>query len=158
MFKRPADILSALLPITIVPEVMPAHELLQLFIDQRRTIAVVVDEFGGTSGVVTIEDIMEEIFGEIRDEHDTEDSTEKKINENEFIFSARVEIDELNRKYDLDIPVSDAYETLAGFIVHHHENIPEPKEVVIIPPFTFTILQTKDNRIEQVRMKIDREE
>jgi CBS domain containing-hemolysin-like protein len=157
IFKRPADILSALLPITIVPEVMAAHELLQLFIDQRRTIAVVVDEFGGTSGVVTIEDIMEEIFGEISDEHDTDETTERQINDNEFILSGRSEIDALNKKYDLDIPVGEGYETLAGFIVHHHENIPEPKEEIIIPPFTFTIIQIKENRIEQVRMKRDRE-
>ena len=138
--------------------VMPANELLQQFIEQHRTIAVVVDEFGGTSGVVTMEDVMEEIFGEIQDEHDVTDTTEKKINENEFVFSGRLEIDLLNRKYDLNIPDSDAYETLAGFIFHHHENIPKPNEEIIIPPFTFTIMYVKDNRIELVRMKLNRKE
>jgi len=157
MFSRPKDISSVLLPITIVPEVMHAHELLQQFIDLHRTIAVVVDEFGGTAGVVTIEDVMEEIFGEIRDEHDTDEIVEKKINDSEYLFSGRLEIDSLNKRYDLRIPENEAYETLGGFIIHHHENIPQPKEEVIIPPFTITILQLKDNRIEQVRLKVNKE-
>lgn len=158
MFREPKDIMEVLLPVTIVPEVMAANELLQLFIDQHRTIAVVVDEFGGTSGVVTMEDVMEEIFGDIQDEHDVTDTTEKEISDTEFIFSGRLEIDMLNKKYELDIPESEAFETLAGFIFYHHENIPAPNEVIIIPPFTFTILKVKDNRIELVRMKIDRKE
>jgi len=143
---------------TLMPEVMAANELLQLFIEQHRTIAVVVDEFGGTSGVVTMEDVMEEIFGEIQDEHDVTDTTEKKISDTEFIFSGRLEIDMLNKKYDLDIPVGEGYETLAGFIFHHHENIPTPNEVIVVPPYTFTIMYVKDNRIELVRLKIDRKE
>lgn len=158
MFREPADIIQVLLPITIVPEVMAANELLQLFIEQHRTIAVVVDEFGGTSGVVTMEDVMEEIFGEIQDEHDVTETTEKKISDDEFIFSGRLEIDLLNRKYDLNIPESEGFETLAGFIFHHHENIPKPNEEIIIPPFTFTIMYVKDNRIELVRMKVNRKE
>src|SRR5690349_11953155 len=157
MFREPADIVQVLLPVTIVPEVMAANELLQLLIDQHRSIAVVVDEFGGTSGVVTMEDVMEEIFGEIRDEHDTDEATEKKVGENEFIFSGRIEIDYLNKKYDLNIPENEAYETLAGFIIHHHENIPRAKEEIIIPPFTFTVLQVKENRIEQVMLKMNKE-
>ncbi|CAN5413414.1 hemolysin family protein [soil metagenome] len=158
MFREPADIMQVLLPVTIVPEVMAANELLQLFIEQHRTIAVVVDEFGGTSGVVTMEDVMEEIFGEIQDEHDVTDTTEKKISETEFIFSGRLEIDVLNRKYDLDIPESEGFETLAGFIFHHHENIPKPNEEIVISPFTFTIMYVKENRIELVRMKVNRKE
>ena len=158
MFREPADIIQVLLPVTIVPEVMAANELLQLFIEQHRTIAVVVDEFGGTSGVVTMEDVMEEIFGEIQDEHDVTETTEKKISEDEYIFSGRLEIDLLNRKYDLHIPESEGFETLAGFIFHHHENIPKPNEEIIIPPFTFTIMYVKDNRIELVRMKVNRKE
>ena len=158
MFRQPADIMQVLLPVTIVPEVMPANELLQLFIDQHRTIAVVVDEFGGTSGVVTMEDVMEEIFGEIQDEHDVTETTEKQISSNEFIFSGRLEIDTLNKKYELDIPESEGYETLAGFIFYHHENIPQPNEEIVIPPFTFTIMYVKDNRIELVRLKVDRKE
>src|SRR5207244_385364 len=128
---------------------MPASELLSLFTNQRRSIAVVVDEFGGTSGMVTIEDVMEEIFGEIQDEHDAPETEEKKIGNDEFIFSGRIEIDTLNKKYDLDIPTHDEYETLGGFILHHHENIPEVNEKIIIPPFTFTVLQVHGNSVGQ---------
>jgi CBS domain containing-hemolysin-like protein len=158
MFKKPASITQVLLPVSLVPEVMPASELLSLFTNQRRSIAVVVDEFGGTSGMVTIEDVMEEIFGEIQDEHDAPDAEQKKISDNEYIFSGRIEIDALNKKYGFDIKTHDEYETLGGFIVHHHENIPEVNEKIIIPPFTFTVLQVKANRIGQVRMKIERGE
>jgi putative hemolysin len=157
MFKQPKDITSILLPVSIVPEVMSANELLALFTNQHKSIALVVDEFGGTSGMVTIEDVIEEIFGEIQDEHDIPEEIEKQVSENEFIFSGRLEIDELNRKYNLLIPEHEAYETLAGFIFHHHENIPGQNEEVIIPPFNITVLKVKDNRIEQVRLKIERE-
>ena len=158
MFREPKDIMEVLLPVAIVPEVMAANELLQLFIEQHRTIAVVVDEFGGTSGVVTMEDVMEEIIGDIQDEHDVTETTEKKISPTEFIFSGRLEIDMLNKKYELNIPKTEGYETLAGFIFHQHENIPKPNEMIIIPPYTFIIMYMKDNRIELVRMKIDRKE
>jgi len=158
MFKQPKDILSILLPISIVPEVMPANELLTLFTNQHRSIALVVDEFGGTSGMVTMEDVIEEIFGEIQDEHDDPENVEKQISPGEYVFSGRLEIDYLNKKYDLHLPVGEDYETLAGFIVHSHENIPEPGEEILLPPFVFKILQVKDNRIEQVRMKRNREE
>ncbi len=157
MFKQPKDITSILLPISIVPEVMSANELLTLFTNQHKSIALVVDEFGGTSGMVTIEDVIEKIFGEIQDEHDVPDESEKQINENEFIFSGRLEIDDINRKYNLQIPKYETYETLAGFIFHHHENIPEQNEEIVIPPFNITVLQVKENRIEQVRLKIERE-
>ena len=157
MFKMPKEIISILLPISIVPEVMPANELLTLFTHQHKSIALVVDEFGGTSGMVTIEDVIEEIFGEIQDEHDVTDQDEKQISEHEFVFSGRLEIDVLNKKYHLEIPEDENYETLAGFIFHHHENIPEPKEEIIIPPFNITVLQVKNNRIEQVRLKVERE-
>jgi CBS domain containing-hemolysin-like protein len=158
MFKKPDNIESVLHPIAIVPEVMAAHELLQLFIDQHRTIAVVVDEFGGTSGVVTIEDVMEEIFGEIRDEHDVDEAIERKIADDEYVLSGSHEIDQLNRKYELNIPRHESYETLGGFIFHNHENIPSMNETIVIPPFTFTIIQMKENRIDLVRMKIDRKD
>ncbi|MCX6291409.1 MAG: hemolysin family protein [Bacteroidetes bacterium] len=158
MFKQPKEITSVLLPISIVPEVMPANELLALFTNQHKSIALVVDEFGGTSGMVTLEDVMEEIFGEIQDEHDIPDQVEKKLNENEFIFSGRLEIDHLNKKYNLDIPEHETYETLAGFIFHHHENIPSTDEEIVIPPFNITVLRVKDNRIVQVRLKVEREE
>jgi len=158
MFKKPKDILSILLPISIVPEVMPANELLTLFTNQHRSIALVVDEFGGTSGMVTMEDVIEEIFGEIQDEHDDPENTEKQLAPGEFMFSGRLEIDYLNKKYDLNLPEDEAYETLAGFIVHWHENIPLPEEEIMLPPFIFKIIQVKDNRIELVKMKINKEE
>jgi CBS domain containing-hemolysin-like protein len=158
MFKNPKDIVSILLPISIVPEVMQAHELLNLFINQHKSIALVVDEFGGTSGVVTMEDVIEEIFGEIQDEHDDPESMEKETAPGEYLFSGRLEIDYLNRKYDFNMPEHEAYETLAGYIVHHHENIPSQGDEIILHPFTFKILQVKDNRIEQVLMKWNRDE
>ena len=158
IFKKPKDILSILLPISIVPEVMPANELLTLFTNQHRSIALVVDEFGGTSGMVTMEDVIEEIFGEIQDEHDDPENTEKQLESGEFIFSGRLEIDYLNKKYEFNLPEDEAFETLAGFIVHHHENIPEPGEEILLPPYVFKIIQVKDNRIEQVRMKRNEKE
>jgi putative hemolysin len=158
LFQKPNSIMQVLLPITVVPEVMAASELLSLFIKERKSIAVVVDEFGGTSGVVTIEDVMEEIFGEIQDEHDEQEFADKKVGENEYIFSGRVEIDALNKKYGLNIPESEEYETLTGFILHHHENIPEPNEKIAIPPFTFTVMFVQGTSVGMVRMKVDRTE
>lgn len=157
MFKRPTDITHILLPVTIVPEVMNANDLLKQFTNQHRSVAVVVDEFGGTAGMVTIEDLIEEIFGEIQDEHDVPEETEKKINENEYLFSGRLEIDYLNKKYNLEIPEEESFETLGGFIFHHHENIPEQNEEIIIPPYTIIVQKVKNNRIEQVRLKVSEE-
>lgn len=154
MFKRPQNLNQILLPVTIVPEVMNANDLLKQFTNQHRSVAIVVDEYGGTSGMVTIEDIIEEIFGEIQDEHDVPEEIEKKISETEFLFSGRLEIDYLNKKYDLNIPESEEYETLGGFIFQNHENIPEQNEEIIIPPFTIVALKVKNNRIEQVRFKV----
>ena len=154
MFKRPQNLSQILLPVTIVPEVMNANDLLKQFTNQHRSVAIVVDEYGGTSGMVTIEDIIEEIFGEIQDEHDVPEETEKKLSDTEYLFSGRLEIDYLNKKYDLNIPESEEYETLGGFIFQHHENIPEQNEEIIIPPFTIVALKVKNNRIEQVRIKV----
>lgn len=153
MFKEPKTISSILLSIPIVPETMHASKLLTTFIQQKKSIAVVVDEFGGTSGMITMEDVIEEIFGEINDEHDTEDHIEKQINEHEFIFSGRLEIDYINEKYYLEIPKSDEYETLAGFIILHHESIPKLNEEITISPFHFKILQVSDIKIEQVKLQ-----
>jgi CBS domain containing-hemolysin-like protein len=136
---------------------MPARELLTLFTQQHRSIALVVDEFGGTAGIVTIEDVMEEIFGEIEDEHDTEELVEVQVSENEFLLSGRLEIDYLNDEYDLDIPVGDEYETLAGFIFHHHGSIPEKNEEIIISPFYFTVTNVSETRIEQVNLRVNAE-
>jgi CBS domain containing-hemolysin-like protein len=154
MFKNPKDITHILLPVTIVPEVMSANEVLKQFTNMHRSVAVVVDEFGGTAGMVTIEDVIEEIFGEIQDEHDTPDEIEKKIGENEYLLSGRLEIDYLNKKYDLNIPELEEYETLGGFIFYHHENIPLQNEEIVIPPFTITVFKVKQNRIEQVKLKV----
>ena len=154
MFKQPKTIQSVILPVTIVPETMPARELLTLFTQQHKSIALVVDEFGGTAGIVTMEDVIEEIFGEIDDEHDTEELIEKKLNEHEFIFSGRLEIDYLNKEYDLKLPENENYETLAGMIIHYHESIPEVMEEIKIAPYQFIILQVSDTKVEQVRLTI----
>ncbi len=154
MFKKPLAIKSILRPILIVPESMTADKLLEMFTKQNKSIAVVVDEFGGTSGMLTIEDLIEEIFGEIDDEYDIEELTEIKISENEYIFSARIEIDYINEKYNLNLPEADDYETLAGLIISYCESIPEKDSEIIVNPFVFKIMDVSDTRIEQVRLKI----
>jgi CBS domain containing-hemolysin-like protein len=157
LFKNPTDLKSMIMSIPHVPETMPANKLLQSFIKEHKSISVVVDEFGGTSGVVTMEDILEEIVGEIEDEHDTSELTEKQISENEFIFSARHEIDYLNEKYKLEIPKRDDYETLAGLILTHYENIPKLNDRISIKNFVFKILDVTETRIELVQL-IDKSE
>lgn len=154
MFSLPRSVKSILKSIIIAPETQPASELLKNMIQRQKSVAVVVDEFGGTSGMVTLEDIIEEIFGEIEDEYDIEDLTEKQIRENEFLFSARLEIDYLNDKYMLELPDSEEYETLAGFIINHHEDIPAESDEIIIGHFGFTIIKASENRIEQVHLRI----
>jgi CBS domain containing-hemolysin-like protein len=154
LFNKPSTIEEVMMDVLIVPESMPANKLLSLFIQEQRSIAVVVDEFGGTSGMATIEDIMEEIFGEISDEHDTEDYENKKISDTEFIFSGRLEIDALNEKHEIDLPDVEGYETIAGLILHYHENIPKVNEIVTIDKFQFRILKSSNTRIELVSLKI----
>ncbi|MDB2443094.1 hemolysin family protein, partial [Flavobacteriales bacterium] len=124
LFKQPKDIKSILLPIALIPETITANEVLNLFIKERKSVALVVDEYGGTSGLLTVEDVVEEIFGEIEDEHDSIVLEETKINENTFVFSGRFEIDFLNQKYQLDLPESEDYETLNGLILFKHQSIP----------------------------------
>lgn len=154
MLKKPENINQVLKPIIIVPETMLANKLLSSFIEQRKNVAVVVDEFGGTSGMLTLEDVIEEIFGEINDEYDTEDHIEKIISENEYIFSGRLEIDYLNDKYQLLLPKTDDYETLAGLITHFHESIPNLNDEIIIGNFIFTILEASKTRIGKVNVRI----
>ena len=156
LLKNPQDIASILMPVSIVPESMAASELLTMLTRQHKSIAVVVDEFGGTSGLVTLEDVMEEIFGEIHDEHDLEEFVEKKFSENEFAFSGRLEIDYLNSKYNFNITENPAYETLGGFILHHYENVPEANNQIIIMPFIFTVMKMDGTRIALVRMKVEK--
>ncbi|NQY68511.1 MAG: HlyC/CorC family transporter [Flavobacteriales bacterium] len=158
VFKDTDTLKSSLRPLLWISEAMTANELLGQFIQQRKSIAVVLDEFGGTSGIVTIEDVVEEIFGEIEDEHDVEKQTEKKIGENEFIFSARVEIDYLNDEYKFNIPVSDEYETLGGYIVHHLQNIPMLNDRVEIENLHFIITSVEKTHIEKVYLEVKEKE
>ena len=152
IFKNPESVKSIFRPIIVVPETMLANVVLSMFIAQNKSIAVVVDEFGGTSGIVTMEDVIEEIFGEIDDEFDFEDLTEKQISDNEYIFSARLEIDYINENYQLSLPESEEYETLAGLIIHHHQSIPSLKETIVLKDLTFEILEASETRIEKVRL------
>jgi putative hemolysin len=153
MFKHPTDVKSVLLPIPAVPESMNATDLINKFTKERKSMAWVVDEFGGTSGIITMEDLLEEIFGDIQDEHDTEELEEKKLNDSEFILSGRLELDYLTQKYDFVFEQDDS-ETLSGYIIQHHETIPKVKERIIIDDFEFEILAVSDTRIEMVRLKI----
>ncbi len=154
LFKNPKSIRSILLPVSIVPESMPASEVLTVFIQQHKSIAVVVDEFGGTSGMLTMEDVIEEIFGEIEDEHDKEELIDKQLSDTEFEFSARLETDYINGKYHLDLPILDNFETLSGLIMHYHESIPRLNEEIEIKHFSFKITAVTRTRIEQVYLKI----
>lgn len=154
IFQNPESIKPYITNVLIVPETMPASKLLSTFIKEHRSIAIVVDEFGGTSGMVTSEDILEEIFGEIEDEHDTSDIIERKIGENEYIFSGRSEIDLINEKYFINLPESEDFETLAGFILFHHESIPKINSIIKIRNFQFKILKATNTKIELVKLTI----
>ena len=153
MFKKPSSIKEILLPISAVPEAMSATDLMNKFTKERKSIAWVVDEFGGTAGIVTLEDVLEEIFGEIKDEYDVEEFVEKQLNGNEFIFSGRLELDYLKQKYALNLPNSNESETLSGYIINQHETIPKPTEKIITGNYQFDILNVSDTRIELVKMK-----
>lgn len=153
LFKNPATVKQILLPIPAIPESMSVTDLISKFTRDRKSIAWVVDEFGGTAGIVTMEDLLEEIFGDIRDEYDTEEFEEKKISDEEYILSGRLELDHLREKYGLQFPENDS-ETLSGFIIHQHETIPKLKERIIIGHYEFEILNVSDTRIEMVRLKI----
>lgn len=153
LFKKPQDIKSILHPIPAVPESMSVTDLINKFTLERKSIAWVVDEFGGTAGIVTMEDLLEEIFGDIRDEYDTEEFEEKKLNEDEYIFSGRLELDYLNEKYGLEFPEKDS-ETLSGYIIQQHETIPKTKERIIIGSYEFDVMAVSDTRIEMVKMKV----
>jgi CBS domain containing-hemolysin-like protein len=131
---------------------MAAQKLLKIFMIQKKSIAVVVDEFGGTAGIVTLEDIMEEIFGEIEDEHDTNDFIAERTAENEYLFSGRLEISAINSQFNINIPESDDYETVAGFILQNHQHFPKLNEVIRIEQFTIKCVKVTNNRIELVKL------
>ena len=153
LFKKPKAISDILTPIIIVPETMLANELMIQFIAERRSIAIVVDEYGGTSGVGTIEDIIEEIFGEIQDEHDDEDLKMMQVDDRTFILSARHEIDFLNEQNDWDLPVGD-YETLGGLVLSVTEDLPQEGDQIEIGPYSLTIQTVEDNRIDTIRLRV----
>ena len=154
MFEKPEAIKHHIQPVMIVPESMKANDIMKNFISNKKNVAVVVDEFGGTSGIITREDLLEEIFGEIDDEYDNEDLVSNQLSENKFELSARLEIDYLNENFDLNIPKDDEYETLAGFILSHTESIPEEKEVVRIGRFEISISKVAESRIELVVLRV----
>lgn len=151
----PSDIAATMRKLPVVPETMTANRVLRLLSDAKKSIALVVDEFGGTAGVITIEDVLEEIVGDIEDEHDTSDLVEKKISEKEYVLSGRLDIDYLNEEYDLNLPESDDYTTLAGLILFAHGNIPRQQEKIRVGPNLFTVLRSSSTKVELVKLQID---
>lgn len=159
MFKKPQHIRAVMLPVLIFPESMFVNDALSEFIKERKSIAVVVDEFGGTSGIVTMEDIMEELFGEIDDEHDVEDLLEKQVSDNEYIFAGRLEVDYINEKYRLKLPISEDYETLSGLLTTYHGSIPHKNETIWIEDkYMFKISSASDTKVDKVYLKVMEEE
>ena len=157
MFKKPKNIKEVLIPIVNIPETIQINEVLNILTRKRKSMAVVLDEYGGTSGIVTLEDIVEELFGEIEDEHDKDNFIEEQLSETEYLFSARLEVEYLNETYHLEIPESEEYETLGGFIVLRYEGIPTQGEVIQIPPFSFVIEACSQTKIETVRLVVNKE-
>jgi len=155
LFKHPKNIKSMLRPVEYVPETMLAKDVLNVLIKKRKSLAVVLDEYGGTSGIITVEDIVEELVGEIEDEHDTMDLIEEKLKDNTYLFSARLEVDYINETYKLQLPESENYETLGGFIVNYTEEIPEQNQEIRINEFHVTIKEVSNTKIELVTLKID---
>jgi CBS domain containing-hemolysin-like protein len=154
LFKKPKTIKSILLPVEIVPESMMINDVLNSLMKKRKSIAVVVDEYGGTSGMITVEDVVEELFGEIEDEHDTQILLDERISEDEFKFSARLEIDYLNETYNLGFPKEEAYETLGGFIIDQTENIPNQDEILHILNYKIKILKVSSSKIDEIDLQV----
>ena len=155
LFGQPKDWTQSIVSLIVVPENMAANKLMKTMLAEKKSMVVVVDEFGGTSGIVTLEDLVEEIFGEIEDEHDTRLFTAKKLNENTYVLSGRMEIDRVNEIFDLDIPESDEYITVAGYILNHYQNFPKLNETVIIGRLEFKILRVTQTKIELVKLKVN---
>ena len=153
LFKKPDHLKRVLRPVAFIPESMRADEILNLFTREKRNIAVVLDEHGGTSGMITLEDVIEEIFGEIEDEHDTEELLERQINDSEWLFSARLDISDINEKWGLELPQSENYNTLGGYILDLYQSLPEKGTVVRSDQYLFLVQKTKANRLEEVLVK-----
>lgn len=156
LFRSLTDWHKSIRPIPIVPETMGGHKLMQLFLQKKRSLAVVVDEFGGTSGVVSMEDLVEEILGDIEDEHDTNSTVAKAIGNNEYVFSGRLEIEKANEDFDLELPESDEYQTIGGLILHEYQSFPKVHEVITVGNFRFTIIKVTATKIELVKLKIEK--
>lgn len=154
LFKHPDHWLEQLCKVSIVPETMAANKLMRVLMQEKKSLAVVVDEFGGTSGIVTLEDLVEEIFGEIEDEHDMKREVARKISENEYLLSGRMEIDAINEMFGLDLPESDDYVTIAGLILHYYQKFPKLNESIEYGKYTFKIVKATAIKIELVRMKV----
>lgn len=156
MFRNPSDWHDTIRTMPFVPETMAAQKLMKIFLQQKKSLAVVVDEFGGTSGIVSLEDIVEEIFGEIEDEHDNSNYVAKRLESGEYVFSARLEIDKVNEMFDLDLPESDDYMTVSGLILHEYQSFPKLNEIVKIGKFEFRIVKNTMTKIELVRLKVEK--
>lgn len=154
LFKKPKDIRSILRPVSFIPETMTANDVLNLFTRDKRNMAIVLDEFGGTAGLITLEDVVEEIFGDIDDEHDVDELMERQVGPNEYIFSARLEIDYINDEYKLHLPESDNYTTLGGLVMDLLESIPEKGERVALDDYILEVLTVSSNRLEEVRLLV----
>jgi len=158
LFKKPKTIKSILLPVEFVPETMLIQDILNLLTKKRKSMAVVLDEYGGTSGILTVEDRIEELFGEIEDEHDSTDLHEEQLSENVYKFSARLEVDYINETYKLELPESEEYETLGGLIMNETGEIPEQDSEVRIENFTFHILEVSNTKIDLISMRVHTED
>ena len=158
LFKKPKTIKSILLPVEFVPETMLIQDILNVLIKKRKSMAVVLDEYGGTSGLMTVEDIVEELFGEIEDEHDTTDLKEEQIDERNYLFSARLEVDYINENYKLELPIGDEFETLGGLLVHQVGEIPEKDSEITIDHFKFIVLEVSNTKIDLVSLELLKED
>ena len=154
MFRHANDWIHHIQQVPIVPETMSAQKLMKLFMQQKKSLAVVVDEFGGTAGIVSLEDLVEEIFGEIEDEHDTSSYIAKKIDESEYVLSARLEIERVNEMFNLNLPESDEYLTIGGLILHQYQSFPKLHEIITIDKYQFKIIKVTTTKIELVRLKV----
>lgn len=156
MFKGLDDWRKNIRTIPIVPETMSAHKLMKLFMQQKRSLAIVVDEFGGTAGIVALEDLVEEILGDIEDEHDTNSTIAKEIGENEYILSGRLEIEKANEAFGLNLPEKDDYQTIGGLILHEYQSFPKAHEIITIGYFQFKIIKVTATKIELVKLKVQK--